>query len=586
MDNNLETNKKPNRLINESSPYLLQHVYNPVNWFSWCREAFEKAKKEDKPIFLSIGYSTCHWCHVMAHESFENEEVAQILNQNYIAIKVDREERPDIDKIYMNICQIMTGSGGWPLTIFMTPNMEPFFAGTYFPRTSKYRRIGLIELLLKISEIWKIKRKEIIGTSKELIKILKKEQLVSRTEDLNEGIFHKAFDILSNLFDKKNGGFGDMPKFPNPQILGFLLRYWKRYKNKNALYMVEKTLKAMYLGGIYDHIGFGFHRYSIDANWRVPHFEKMIYDQALIANILIELYQATGNEHYEKIAKEIIIYIIREMHMPDGGFYSAEDADSEGIEGKFYLWTEKEIQNISEEKDAELIIKIFNIKKNGNFSNSTGKMNGVNNILYQTKSLKEISTELNIEFNKFNLWFERVRNILFNYRNKRVHPYKDDKILTDWNGLVLAMLAKAARVFNEPEYLKLSESLIRFIYVNLISKNGRLLHRYRNGKSEILGNLNDYAFMIWGLIEFFETTFNSEYLEKALNLNKILIEHFWNNIHGGFYFISDEGEKLLIRQKDIYDGAIPSGNSVSILNLLRLGKILMRPEFENMGKKY
>ncbi|MHA1270830.1 MAG: thioredoxin domain-containing protein [Candidatus Helarchaeota archaeon] len=572
--------KNFNKLVYEKSPYLQQHANNPVNWYPWGEEAFNKAKLENKPIFLSIGYSTCHWCHVMAHESFEDEEIAKILNNSFISIKVDREERPDIDKIYMDVCQIMTGSGGWPLTIVMTPDKRPFFAGTYFPKKSKFGRIGLLELLPKLKDIWDNQRENINDSVEKVIYALKSELKIEKGEELSENILHSTFDDLSISFDNENGGFGRAPKFPTPHVLRFLLRYWKRYNSDYALYMVEKTLQSMRNGGIFDHIGFGFHRYSTDGKWLIPHFEKMLYDQALIALAYIETFQATGNNEYKKVAEEIFEYVLRDMKSPEGGFYSAEDADSEGIEGKFYLWKESEIRNILQHDDAEFFIRVFNIEKNGNYIDLIeGKKLG-NNIPYLRKPISKLIIDLNINKDEFELKINKIRKILFKEREKRIQPHKDDKILVDWNGLMIAALAKGAHVFNNSKFLEAAIRAVDFVYTHLITDNNRLLHRYHDGQANIKGNMSDYAFLIWGLIELYEASFNSDYLIKALDLNEILIEHFWDNESGGFYFIPDDGEELLVRQKEIYDGAIPSGNSVAMLNLLRLSKITMNNNYE------
>jgi len=549
-----------NHLSNQKSPYLLQHAKNPVNWYPWGEEAFVKAQEEDKPIFLSIGYSTCHWCHVMAHESFEDDEVAELMNDAFISIKVDREERPDIDKVYMTVCQMMTGSGGWPLTIIMTPEKKPFFAGTYFPKHTRFGRIGLIDLIKRIKELWNNQRSELVNSADQISFNLQNIDQESPGEIFTEGTLRKAYQLLLREFDATNGGFGNRPKFPTPHNLIFLLRFWKRTGEKKALEMVEKTLQEMRKGGIYDHIGFGFHRYSTDSIWLVPHFEKMLYDQALIAIAYIEAYQATKNEEYKKTAQEIFTYVLRDMMSKEGGFYSAEDADSEGEEGKFYVWSEKELESILDKDELDLAIKIFNIKESGNYlEEATGKRTN-KNILYLNNNLEgEIQERI-----------ERIRIKLFNERKNRIHPHKDNKILTDWNGLMIAALAKAATVFHDDEYLNFAKKTVNFILSNLRDSNQKLLHRYKDGISEINGYLTDYAFFIWGLIELYEATFDIFYLKTALELHEIQNKDFWDKVIGGFYFTADNSEKLLTRQKEIYDGAIPSGNSIALINLLRL----------------
>ncbi|MFX1350080.1 MAG: thioredoxin domain-containing protein [Promethearchaeota archaeon] len=559
-----------NKLINEKSPYLQQHANNPVEWYPWGEEAFNKAKRENKPIFLSIGYSTCHWCHVMAHESFEDEEIAELMNEVFVSIKVDKEERPDIDKIYMTVCQMMTGSGGWPLTIIMTPEKKPFFAGTYFPKQTRFGRIGLIDLIKRIKELWINQRNELLNSADQITFSIQNIDQESPGEKFSENILKKAFRQLSIQFDSVNGGFGDHPKFPTPQNLTFLLRYWKRTRDEKALEMVETTLQAMRMGGIYDHIGFGFHRYSTDSKWLVPHFEKMLYDQALIAMAYIEAYQATKNDLYKKTAQEIISYVLRDMISPEGGFYSAEDADSEGEEGKFYVWSKEELEQTLKKDKIELAMKIFNIEEAGNyFDEVTGKKTG-KNILYLKKPI-------DIEIFES---FEKIRLTLLQKRDKRIKPHKDDKILTDWNGLFIAALAKAAVAFQEKMYLDIAKKAVLFILSKLRESNNKLLHRYKDGVSEIQAYLTDYAYFIWGLIELYEATFEIFYLETALELYNIQIEDFWDDDIGGFYFTAKNGEKLLTRQKEIYDGAIPSGNSIAMLNLLRLSYITGNYELE------
>lgn len=559
-----------NKLKTEKSPYLLQHAKNPVDWYPWGEEAFKKAREEEKPIFLSIGYSTCHWCHVMAHESFENEEVAELMNEVFVSIKVDREERPDIDKIYMSVCQMMTGSGGWPLTIIMTQEKKPFFAGTYFPKQTRFGRIGLIDLTKRIKDLWNNQRSEVINSADQITFSLQNVDQESPGEKFSETTLKKTYRQLSIQFDSINGGFGNRPKFPTPHNLIFLLRYWKRTGDEKALEMVETTLQAMRKGGIYDHIGFGFHRYSTDSIWLVPHFEKMLYDQALIAMAYIEAYQATKNNLYKKTAEEIFTYVLRDMTSPEGGFYSAEDADSEGEEGKFYVWSKKELEKVLEKEELDLAIKVFNVEEFGNYlEEATGKKTG-NNILH-LKNFPEKGIHDKIE---------KIRSKIFNSRKKRIHPHKDDKILTDWNGLMIAALVKGAIAFQEGEYLQAAKKTTNFILSSLRKTNNKLFHRYKDGVSEIRGYLTDYAFFIWGLIELYEATFDISYLKTALELHEIQINDFWDNNIGGFYFTADSSEKLLTRQKEIYDGAIPSGNSIAMLNLLRLSYLTGDHELE------
>lgn len=562
----------PNRLTHEKSPYLLQHANNPIDWYPWSDEAFEKARKEDKPIFLSVGYSTCHWCHVMAHESFENDQIAQLMNDTFVSIKVDREERPDIDGIYMTVCQMMTGSGGWPLTIVMTPEKKPFFAATYIPRETRFGRIGMIDFIPKIQEVWTNRKNELLESADKITATIQQLSADSPGQDLNIHLLNSAYEALSARFDPEHGGFGSAPKFPTPHNLLFLLRYWKNTRDPKALQMVEQTLQNMRCGGIYDHIGFGFHRYSTDREWLVPHFEKMLYDQAMLVIAYTEVYQATGKPKYQQIAREIVTYVLRDMTAPDGGFYSAEDADSEGEEGKFYVWHKDEIRQVLG-NEADAIITAFNVRGEGNFQEEATQQKTGQNILHLQEFLLE----------KPESQWETARQKLFEYRKKRVHPHKDDKILTDWNGLMIAALAKAAQAFDEPEFSQAAGRTADIVLKNMRTSDGRLLHRYRDGEAAIPAYADDYAFLIWGILELYEATFEVRYLQSALDLNQVLIDHFWDDQKGGFFTTPNDGEALFIRQKEIYDGAVPSANSVAMLNLLRLGRMTANVALEEMA---
>ncbi|MFX1236174.1 MAG: thioredoxin domain-containing protein [Promethearchaeota archaeon] len=560
-----------NKLKNQSSPYLLQHANNPVHWYPWSEEAFQKAKLENKPIFLSIGYSTCHWCHVMAHESFEDIEVARILNEAFVSIKVDREERPDVDGVYMTVCQIMTGSGGWPLTIIMTPDKKPFFAGTYFPKETRLGRMGLVDLLQKVKLMWNQQKGEILRSASQISFALQDIDQESPGYPLERSVLKKAYLALKSRFDERHGGFGERPKFPSPHNLVFLLRYWKRTGEEKALNMVKATLKAMRKGGIYDQLGFGIHRYSTDLEWLVPHFEKMLYDQALVAIACVETFQASNQSEFLEMAREIFTYVSRDMTSNEGAFYSAEDADSEGEEGKFYLWSKKEIEEVLTKAEAELAIKFYGVKEEGNYLEEATRIKTGRNILHLNKNTPELSKELGVDEEKLRNELVNIREKLFHHRKKRIHPHKDDKILTDWNGLMIVALAKAYQVAGDDALLKMAENAINFVNSQLRITDGRLLHRYREGRAEINGYLTDYAFIIWGLIELYEATFNVEYLELAIKLHDLQVKYFWDENIGGFYFTATDAEDLLIRKKNIYDGAIPSGNSVALQNLLRLG---------------
>lgn len=573
--------KQPNKLIHEKSPYLLQHAYNPVDWYPWCDEAFEKAKREDKPIFLSIGYSTCHWCHVMEKESFEDEEIAKLMNETFVSIKVDREERPDIDGVYMSVCQMITGSGGWPLTIVMTPDKKPFFTGTYFPKYNRFGRIGMLELIPKLNDIWKNRKEEVLKSAEEITQALNQVSFKNSDEIIDESIFEKAFDEYTRRFDSEYGGFGNAPKFPTPHNLLFLLRYYKRTKDLKALAIVEKTLTEMRKGGIYDHVGFGFARYSTDRYWLVPHFEKMLYDNALLLMAYSEAYQISKNKFYKSTAEEIIEYVLRDMTHPEGGFYSAEDADSEGEEGKFYLWTEVEIRQLLPSDEADFIIKIFNVETNGNWYDEARGIRTGNNILHLKKTYKELAEEFSISENEFTGKLESIRKKMFEWREKRIHPHKDDKILTDWNSLMISALVKASLALSKKEFLEAALSADSFIKKYLY-KDEKLLHRFREGESTIDGNLDDYAFFIQSQLDLFEATSEPQYLDYASKMNEILYAKFLDKNSGGYFFTSTDSEQLIVRQKEIYDGAIPSGNSVQLLNLARLYKITGESKFNEL----
>ncbi len=562
--------KYTNRLVDEKSPYLLQHAHNPVDWYPWGGEAFSGAVAEDKPIFLSIGYSTCHWCHVMERESFEDEEVAEVLNKSFISIKVDREERPDIDHIYMNVCQALTGSGGWPLTIIMTADKKPFFAGTYFPKKDRMGHSGLIDILNEITNLWNHEKGKVDKAIDSIMQHMESTFETTEHGEISKDVLDKAFHNFKASFDSLYGGFGKAPKFPTPHNLCFLLRYYNETKNEEALYIVEKTLESMYRGGIYDHIGFGFSRYSTDRKWLIPHFEKMLYDNALISIIYLEAYQLTKKEAYKDIAEQIFEYVLRDMTSKDGAFYSAEDADSEGEEGKFYAWVPEELTMILGEKDGKAFAAYFDITERGNFEEEN-----IPNLINNESAFQKIAA----------LPMDEYRKKVFKYREDRVHPYKDDKVLTAWNGLMIAAMAYGARVLEDRRYKVAAENAVSFIKKHLIREDGRLLARYRDGEAAYPAYIDDYAFLIWGLIELYETTFVLDYLEFALKLTEDMIKYFYDERSGGFYIYGSDSEELISRPKDIYDGATPSGNSVATLNLLRLSRITGRSELEDMAHR-
>jgi uncharacterized protein len=565
-----------NRLAHERSPYLLQHAHNPVDWYPWGREAFDTARQGNKPIFLSIGYSTCHWCHVMAHESFEDAEIAALMNDAFVNVKVDKEERPDIDDVYMTVSQTMTGSGGWPLTMVMTPEGKPFFATTYIPKETRFGRTGMRELIPQIKDAWLAKRTEIDKSAEEIISRIGRSSPEPSTTEIAAPAIQIAFEDLASVFDELHGGFRTAPKFPTPHNLTFLLRYWNCTGKKKALKMAERTLQAMRLGGIYDHIGFGFHRYSTDAAWLVPHFEKMLYDQALLGLAYVEAFQATGKEAYARVVQEVFSFVAREMTSSDGVFYTAIDADSEGEEGKFYLWSEDDIERVLAKGDAALARRAFNTNVHGNFRDqSTGKRIG-KNILHMQRPLTALASELEMSEEVLRNRVDVIRETLRQEREKRVRPQRDDKILTDWNGLMITSLAKGARALDEPAYAAAAARAADFVLARMFDRRGRLLHRYREDEAAVFASLDDYAFLTWGLSELYETTFETRYLSRALELLDHTLRHFRDDTGGGFYATADYAEPLILRKKGAYDGAIPSGNSVMMLNLTFLGLLTGR----------
>lgn len=501
----------------------------------------------------------------MERESFEDEEVAELLNAHFVAIKVDREERPDIDHIYMSVCQALTGSGGWPLTIFMTPDKKPFYAGTYFPKKSRMGYPGIMEILEHIEKAWKSEKDKLIQSSDKIMEHMKKEFEASDYGEITDKAVQSAFTSFNRDFDKVYGGFGTAPKFPTPHNLMLLLRYWKQSGDKIALEIVEKTLEAMYRGGMYDHIGFGFSRYSTDRKWLVPHFEKMLYDNALLAFTYLEAYQATGKQVYRLVAEQIFEYVLRDMTSNEGGFYSAEDADSEGVEGKFYIWSADEVAEILGDKAAREFNNYYDITDKGNFEGKS-----IPNVIENKMSFEELAR----------ISFDEMRQKLFMQREKRIHPYKDDKILTAWNGLMIAALAYGARILGNDRYRQAAEKAVGFVQRKLIREDGRLLARYRAGEAAYEGYLDDYAFLIWGLIELYQSGFAPQYLSLAVSLTDDMIRYFGDEKSGGFFMYGNDSEQLIARPKEIYDGAMPSGNSVAALNLLRLSRLTGRTEFE------
>ncbi len=556
-----------NALIHEKSPYLLQHAENPVLWHPWGVEAFEAAKRGDRPVFLSIGYATCHWCHVMAHESFEDPETAEILNRHFVSIKVDREERPDLDKIYMSVCQAMTGHGGWPLSVFLTPEGVPFFSGTYFPKVGRQGLIGFSDLLLRLVKLWKEDRGKIMTVGDQITEYLQQiSQSAGAGKVLGIETLEKARVALARSFDPQWGGFGGAPKFPSPHQLTFLLRWHRRSGIPDDLKMVEKTLRAMRWGGIFDHIGYGFHRYSVDERWFAPHFEKMLYDQALLAIAYMEAYQVAGKSFYARVAREIFTYVLRDMTAPEGGFYSAEDADSEGVEGLFYLWTPEAVEAVLGAESARLFCDFFDIREGGNFEEGRS-------IPHLRESLSAFAKERDMGVKTLASILLKGRKQLFEARGRRIHPLKDDKILTSWNALMIVALLMGYRVLGDAKYLRAAEKALGFILNNLWKKDGYLLRRYREGEAAHAAYLDDYAFLAWALVEAYETTYEPLRLQQAVELTRAMLRLFWDEKDGGFFFTGSENETLIAKSRDAQDGAIPSGNAIAALILLRLGRM-------------
>jgi uncharacterized protein YyaL (SSP411 family) len=574
-----------NRLASEKSPYLLQHAHNPVDWFPWGDEAFAKARAEDRPIFLSIGYATCHWCHVMERESFESVEIASILNSSYVPIKVDREERPDVDHVYMTVCQALTGSGGWPLTVILTPDGRPFLAGTYFPPESRYGRPGLKDVLYQVLSAWEGQRHRVEDVAGQIVEAVRGEFAGMPGERPEPGLLTKAFEHLHQRFDEEFGGFGAAPKFPTPHQLTFLLRYWKRTGDGRALDMVERTLRWIRRGGVYDQLGFGAHRYSTDREWLVPHFEKMLYDQALLLMAYAEAHRATGDPLYASVAREIAAYVARDLTSPEGAFYSAEDADSEGEEGKFYIWTMEELVAALGPEEAALFARVYGAEPKGNWIDPAGGHLTGTNILHLTEDPGAVARETGLDAAAMAQRLEADRARLLETRAKRPRPLRDDKVLTAWNGLMIAALAKASVALEEPRLAEAAERAIDFLERHLLRADGRLFARWREGEAAHPGYLDDYAFLAWGSLELYEATFDPRHLERALALAGDMERLFADEKDGGFFFTGSDAAPLLARTKEIYDGAIPSGNSVAALVLLRLSRMTGRSQLERRAEE-
>ncbi len=563
--------KNPNRLIKEKSPYLLKHAGNPVDWYPWGGEAFERARREDRPVFLSIGYSTCHWCNVMEEESFSDPEVAGLMNETFVSVKVDREERPDIDNVYMTVCQMLTGRGGWPLTVIMTPEKKPFFAGTYYPKHSAGGRIGMMELIPRVRAVWEGQREDALRSAEKITSKLQEISGAETGEAPDAETLAAAYRELEGRFDEARGGFGPAPKFPMPHNIMFLLRYWRRTGEERALSMAEKTLGDMRLGGMYDQLGYGFHRYSTDARWLVPHFEKMLYDQALLAMAYAEAFQATGKREYAQTAKEVFAFVLRDMTSAEGAFHSALGADVEGEEGKFYLWREEEVRSSLATDEADLVCGVFNISGEGNFVHEIKGEKTGENILFLRKPLARAAADFGAGEDEA----RRAMQKLHEAREKRTHPDLDDKVLTDWNGLMVAALAKGAQALGETGYAGAAGRAADFVLENMRDTEGRLLHRWREGQAALRASADDYAFFIWGLIELYEADFEVRRLDAAVELMERFLRDFRGE-KGGFYFTPAYGEELPARRVELYDAAAPSANSVALMDLLRLGRLTSR----------
>lgn len=560
--------RKANQLIAETSPYLLQHAYNPVNWYPWGPAALERAQRDDKPILLSIGYSACHWCHVMERESFENEEIARFMNERFINIKVDREERPDLDEIYMTAVQLITGQGGWPLTVFLVPDLKPFYGGTYFPPEDRWGRPGFRTVLQSIIAIYEKERHRVVEQSEKLTQHLQNLNALSVSQApftlLTPALLQRAYAHSLENFDRAHGGFSSAPKFPHSMELSFLLRYGQRTADRDAQQMVEQSLEKMGRGGIYDQLGGGFHRYSVDAQWRVPHFEKMLYDNALLVWTYLEAYQATKKSFYRRVVEETLEYVLREMTSPDGGFYASQDADSPEGEGAFFVWTPQEIKTVLGERDGALACEYFGVTETGNFEHGAS-------VLHCPYSDEAFAARTGMDAKEFVQWRTSIKQRLFQARERRAKPARDEKILTAWNGLMISAFARAYQILGREEYLNAAKSAAQFCLLHL--KHDRKLSRcYKDGQAKLNGYLEDYAFFITALLDLYEASFDLIWLKEALALSQTMIEQFWDEASGGFFFTSRDHEALPVRSRSAYDGASPSGTSAALFALLRLAE--------------
>ena len=590
-----EEGHKPNRLIDEKSPYLLQHAFNPVNWYPWGDEAFDKAKEEDKFIFLSIGYSTCYWCHVMEREIFEVPEIAEIMNKLFISVKVDREERPDVDRIYMQALQMMTGSGGWPMSIFMTNDLKPFWGGTYIPPETKYGRPGFVDLIKQLDELWRTKRNEIYKNAENLYSVLSEHQAsavpstMPDAEDLDSG-----YKIFERMYDDEYGGFGEAPKFPRVSVFNFLFRYAVRTGNEKAKEMVLRTLRKMAAGGIFDQIGGGFHRYSTDARWHVPHFEKMLYDQGQLVSTYLDAYQLTGDEYFSNNVRDVLNYVSNNLTDENGGFYSAEDAESATsadnldikAEGAFYIWSKSELMELLGEEAGNIFVYYYGVESSGNVLEDPHNYFPGNNVLYLAHTLKETATKFDIPVNEVKKMLRDARTAVYDQREKRINPHLDDKILVSWNGYMISAYSRAYQILHDDSYLLAAERAAIFIKTNLYNaKEQTLLRRFRDGEAGIEANLSDYALLAGSMIDLYEASFNADWIEWADELTNLMIEKFYDEKSGAFYDTPEGSVNLIVRMRDDYDGAEPTGNSIAVMNLLRLSQILDKEKYREIADK-
>ena len=583
MTSQHNTSQRPNRLIGEKSPYLLQHATNPVDWYPWGEEAFEKARKEEKPIFLSIGYSTCYWCHVMEREVFEDPEIAELMNATVVSIKVDREERPDIDKIYMSALQAMSGSGGWPMSMFLTPDLKPFFAATYIPPVERHGRAGFPQILKRIGEVWQTDRKQIVESSDRIhsyLKEISEREIGGSAPDVNA--LHSGVEYFIRTYDEHHGGFGGAPKFPRPSVFNFLLRYHARTKSARALDMTLATLRHMAVGGMYDHLGGGFHRYSTDGQWHVPHFEKMLYYQAQLVMSYLEAFQITRDPWFGDVARDILSYVQRDLTQTDGGFFSAEDAESRishesgarKAEGAFYVWTKDELDAILSAEESQAWCSMFGVEPTGNVEEDPHGVFTGKNVFHLIGSRSRTAAMMGVTDADVDALLGASRTKLFEARSRRPRPHLDDKILTSWNGLMISAFSKAHQVLGNKQYLASASRAARFILTHLCDQTtGELYHRYRDGDARIEAHLDDYAFLVQGLLDLYETELKVTWLHEAARLTEIQQKLFYDAEQGGFFDTSGRDRSLLLRTKEWYDGAEPSGNSIAVLNLLRLSQL-------------